>query len=155
MLDHAVPWARAASWFNPKAWSEKKGADLDGFLSAGPYRPKDGSHLCHHGTCINQHHVIYEDSGVNSSRNRCSNAAQDMRLLGMEIPKHCARHDPPCLLQVRTLVNSSDWETNPVLACRADRLRVTPNSVLHFPQGERPSAQPSTTGPSGSYLSDI
>ena len=81
----------------------------------------DGSHLCHHATCINQHYLNYEDAGINMSQIRCSRAAQDMQmLLDVEIPKHCARHDPPCLLHVRALIDASGWETDLSLACCFD-----------------------------------
>ena len=98
MSDHAATWARAASWFDSGSWPWT-GAAFDNFVGIGPYRPMDGSHLCHHGACINQHHLKYEDSGINAGRNRCLYAAQDIRLSGLDVPQRCARHQPPCLLQ--------------------------------------------------------
>ena len=155
MFDHGVPWARAASWFNSQSWP-RTGVEFDNFMSIGLYRSKDGSHLCHHGTCISQHHVFYEDSGINAGRNRCCCGAQEMRSLGVEIPKHCTRHDPPCLLQVRAPIDSLDKETDLALACRVDRLRVISDSILHFPLGERPSIDPRAgINASGSSLFDV
>ena len=154
MSDHATPWARAASWFNPRSWP-RTGAAFDGFLSIGPYRPKDGSHLCHHGNCINQHHLVYEDSGINGSRSRCSSGAQDMRLLGMDVPKHCPRHDPPCLLQVRAIISNVDQKTNETLECCLDPLRVISDTVLDFPPGKRSSVDPGAIAASGSPFSHL
>lgn len=154
MSDHAVHWARAAAWFNSRSWP-RTGIAFDGFLSIGPYTPKDGSHLCHHGHCINQHHLVYEDSGVNTSRARCSSGAQDMRLLGMGIPKHCARHDPPCLLQVRALMKSGNRKTDGALECCLDHLRIISDPILHLPQGKRSSTDPDPVDASGSPLSHV
>lgn len=138
MFDHAVPWARAASWFSPDSWP-RTGVEFDNFLSIGPYRPKDGSHLCHHATCINQHHVIYEDSGTNSSRHRCSLMAQDMRLLGIEISKYCPRHQPPCLLQHTSL---TDFE---IYLIQFSILRKAKSGSLPTIEVARPENHPYST----------
>ena len=107
MNDHRVLWARAASWFDSEQWP-RTGIELDNFVGLGPYKPKDGSHRCHHSTCINQHHLRYEDSDINSGRGECYKAARFIRKLDFPIPKHCPNHEAPCLMQHAAL---TDMET--------------------------------------------
>jgi len=61
----------------------------------------EGSHLCHHGNCIVPAHSTYEDAAANRDRESCHSTAQEMRALGLSVPKGCASHSTrPCLLQV-------------------------------------------------------
>ena len=92
--DHATSLGRAAAWYG----KPRKGADLDEFLGCGPYKPKDGSHLCHHEHCII--HLTYESADINMDRSNCCLEARFLRQDGREIPKDCTKHSPPCLMQV-------------------------------------------------------
>lgn len=100
---HNLSWARAAAWF--EAWPRTV-AELQYFLPPTPSRPHPshmhGSHICHHGLCIVPRHVTYEDDDTNLSRMSCARLARELRMYGMDIPEHCCKHQPPCLLQVRT-----------------------------------------------------
>jgi hypothetical protein len=98
ILDHSTTWVRTALWFRA---SPHNGIEFDNFLGSGPFWLIEGSHLCHHGHCLNPFHLVYEDYRTNKDRNRCRIAAQEIRALGLPIPKHCVRHkQEPCLLQV-------------------------------------------------------
>jgi hypothetical protein len=102
MLDHTTSWFRAAMWFADDFWP-RSGLALDNFLGTGPFIPMEGSHRCHHPECVNATHGCYEDTLTNLSRNRCLRTAQDIRELGQEVPEHCAKHEPPCLMQLAAL----------------------------------------------------
>jgi len=107
MLDHSTTWVRAATWFKS---SPHNGMELDNFLGSGPFRPMDGSHLCHHGHCLNPFHSIYEDYKTNNDRSRCRIMAEELRALGLPIPKCCIRHKQrPCLLQVYPPLQLLAW----------------------------------------------
>lgn len=97
--DHATTLARALAWFG--VWP-RKGIELDNFLGCGPFQPKDASHLCHHEHCII--HLVYESAATNQDRNECCHEARFLRQEGKDIPEHCARHSPPCLMQVSRTV---------------------------------------------------
>ena len=73
-LDHATSLGRAAAWFG--SWP-RKATNLDQFLNCGPYKPKDGSHLCHHEHCII--HLIYESAAVNQERWDCCEKTRFLR----------------------------------------------------------------------------
>jgi hypothetical protein len=90
MFDHRTLWARAASWFDSKYWP-RTGAQFDNFINLGSYKPKDGSHLCHHPTCINQHHLRYEDSDINSNRQQSAGP----RIPLSAVPKCCPDYGGP------------------------------------------------------------
>ena len=107
--DHATTMARAAAWFSDKRWPQgpegqtvnrfpRRGIDLDNFLGCGSWGPMDGSHLCHHKHCII--HIVYESSATNVDRWNCCHEARFLRQERREVPEHCAKHWPPCLMQV-------------------------------------------------------
>lgn len=102
IADHTATWARACGWFS--AWPDhpRRGIDLDQFVAGprGVFPEMHGSHLCHHGLCIQPGHIVYEDRITNLSRNSCHTAAKTMRGYHNSVPEHCSKHDPPCLLQV-------------------------------------------------------
>lgn len=93
--DWSTTLVRAKVWFDD--WP-RKGAQLDQFLSAGPWQNMDASHLCHHGHCII--HLVYESAAINASRVDCGAFARLLRANGQEVPAHCKFHNPPCLMQV-------------------------------------------------------
>ncbi len=93
--DHATTIARAAAWYGE--WP-RRGVELDNFLGCGPFKPKDGSHLCHQEHCIV--HLVYESAAVNWDRRDCSHEALFLRQDGREVPESCTKHSPPCLMQV-------------------------------------------------------
>ena len=95
--DHATAFVRAVAWFEDKKWP-RTGAELDNFLGAGPFKPMDASHLCHHDDCII--HITYEPAHINQDRKTCCMEAQSLRQQGLFIPEYCDKHDPPCLMQV-------------------------------------------------------
>lgn len=45
--NYTTTFLRALAWFGDQTWS-RNGIELDNFLSCGPYKPMDASHLCHH-----------------------------------------------------------------------------------------------------------
>lgn len=92
--DHATTLARALAWYG----EPRRGADLDNFIDCGPYKRKDGSHLCHHEHCII--HLTYELAEINWDRWNCCLEARFLRQDGKEVPEHCTKHSPPCLMQV-------------------------------------------------------
>lgn len=93
--DHATTLARAAAWYG--RWP-RTGVELDNLLSCGPFKPMDGSHLCHHEHCII--HLTYESADTNMDRWNCCLEARFLRQDGRQIPEHCGKHRPPCLMQV-------------------------------------------------------
>ncbi|KAL9041349.1 MAG: hypothetical protein Q9180_001338 [Flavoplaca navasiana] len=102
MFQHNTSWARSAAWFRGSAWP-RSGADWDNFMGyADDTKPRDGSHLCHHATCVNQHHLILEEADKNLGRSRCVTVAQGLRRHGRWIPEHCMEHQPPCWMVVST-----------------------------------------------------
>ena len=102
--DHATSLGRAAAWFG--SWPHKA-ADLDQFLNCGPYKPKDGSHLCHHEHCIV--HLVYESAAKNQERWNCREEARFLRRDDIEVPEHCTKHSPPCLMQVSYLERKEEF----------------------------------------------
>ena len=97
--DHATTLARALAWYG----EPRRGADLDNFIDCGPYKRKDGSHLCHHEHCII--HVTYELADINWDRWNCCLEARFLRQDGREVPEHCTKYSPPCLMQVSCLLS--------------------------------------------------
>ena len=93
--DHATTLARAAAWY--RGWP-RSGAQMDNFLGCGDYKPKDGSHLCHHEHCII--HLEYEAADINADRWNCCLEARFLRQDNREVPEECTKHKPPCLMQV-------------------------------------------------------
>ena len=96
LAGHSPSWVRAQTWFA----TERRGIDLDNFMGQGPFEPMEGSHLCHHGHCVNPNHTIYEKRTTNSDRSRCVMIAWSLRKTAHDVPMHCPIHEPPCLLQV-------------------------------------------------------
>ena len=92
--------ARSIAWFG--TWP-RSGIELDNFLECGPFDRMDGSHLCHHGLCVNPNHIVYEPSYVNQDRARCYDLALALRRDCAKVPPSCAKHSPPCMLQVSRL----------------------------------------------------
>jgi len=101
-LAYGTTLARAAAWFN--TWP-RTGVELDNFIGCGPYKPMDASHLCHHDHCII--HLTYEPTNINQDRKDCRRRAQFLRQQKRDVPEHCTQHDPPCMLQVRSLCFTS------------------------------------------------
>lgn len=97
--DHSTSYARALVWFASQSWP-RSGIELDNFLGFGPFKPKDASHTCHHEYCLV--HLVFEAADVNQDRKVCHDLAMFLRREGLPIPKHCDRHDQPCLMQVRS-----------------------------------------------------
>lgn len=102
--DHATSLARAAAWYG--GWP-RRAAELDQFLGCGPWMPKDGSHLCHHEHCIV--HLVYESAAVNWDRWNCCLEARFLRQDGREVPEHCTKHSPPCLMQHAALTTRETY----------------------------------------------
>jgi hypothetical protein len=88
--------SRAIAWFADQDWP-RNGLELDNFLGSGPYKPRQGSHLCHKHLCLI--HVSFETAEDNKDRKECHLRAQFLRQEGLPVPKHCSKHDPPCLMQ--------------------------------------------------------
>ena len=93
--DHATTLARARAWY--QHWP-RTGVQLDNFLGCGPFKPMDGSHLCHQEHCII--HIVYESAAINLDRWNCCREARFLRQDGRDVPTHCTEHQPPCLMQV-------------------------------------------------------
>ena len=93
--DHATTLTRARAWY--RRWP-RTGVQLDNFLGCGPFKPMDGSHLCHQEHCII--HVVYESAAINLDRWNCCLRARFLRQDGRDVPTHCTEHRPPCLMQV-------------------------------------------------------
>ena len=93
--DHCTTWARTAAWYSQ--WP-RGGRDLDTFHDTGEDSPMDASHTCHHDHCIV--HLTYEPAYINQDRKSCCEKAKKLRQEHKEIPEHCSKHNPPCLLQV-------------------------------------------------------
>lgn len=95
--DHATSMARAHGWYED-CHRPRTGVELDNFLGCGPYKPIDGSHLCHHEHCII--HVVHESAAVNVDRWNCCLEARFLRQDGRQVLEHCEKHSPPCMMQV-------------------------------------------------------
>ena len=96
MGDHGTTVVRALAWFSE--WLPRKGVDLDNFLGSG-FAPKDASHTCHHDHCLI--HITYEAAHVNARRDECIREARRLRAQNAaDVPEHCSKHQPPCLMQV-------------------------------------------------------
>lgn len=102
--DHNTTFARTVAWFSE--WP-RHGIELDNFISCGPFKAKDASHLCHHDQCVV--HIVYEGADKNQDRKQCHEAAQFLRTERRPIPAACELHDPPCLLQVSETERWQDW----------------------------------------------
>ena len=94
--DHATSMARARGWYEDCHWP-RTGVELDNFLGCGPYKPMDGSHLCHHEHCII--HLVYESAAINIDRWNCCLRARFLRQDRREVPEFCDQHSPPCMMQ--------------------------------------------------------
>ena len=105
--DHATSLARAVAWFGD--WP-RTGVELDNFLGCGPFKSMDASHLCYHDHCIV--HFTYESADINQDRNECCKLARFLRQQGLEVPDHCSRHSPSCLMQVCFYQSSYNSNTN-------------------------------------------
>ena len=95
--DHTTSLARTKAWFSQ--WP-RRGVELDNFLECGPFSPMDASHRCHQKHCII--HLVLEGAHTNVDRCDCQILARFLRREGREVPEHCDKHNPPCLLQVRS-----------------------------------------------------
>lgn len=100
--DHTTTFMRALAWFEHKSWP-RNGIALDNFLSCGPFKPMDASHLCHQDHCVVSDHVVYESTETNQDRKLCRQYAMHLRGKSMDIPSHCTMHSPPCKMQVWAL----------------------------------------------------
>lgn len=98
--DHATSLARAAAWSGH--WP-RTGVELDNFLGCGPFKPMDGSHLCHHEHCII--HLVYESAAINMDRWNCCLEARFLRQDNRDVSEHCTKHRPPCLMQHAALTS--------------------------------------------------
>jgi hypothetical protein len=90
--------SRAAAWFGK--WP-RRGVEVDNFVDSNTYQSFDGSHLCHQDNCII--HLYYEAAWINLSRIDCKQCAKSLRSQGKPIPEKCEKHEPGCLMQVRTV----------------------------------------------------
>lgn len=98
--------------------------ELDNFLGAGPFKMMDGSHLCHHGSCVNPGHICYEPSDSNHDREKCREEAVFYRREGRAVPEHCRRHRVPCLLRVRSSFSVGDRPLTTFSLRRSPRTRL-------------------------------
>jgi len=130
--DHTTTFLRALAWFGDQTWP-RNGIELDNFLSCGPYKPMDASHLCHHDHCLV--HVVYESTDINQTRKSCHQQARDLRASGLDIPGVCDKHSPPCLLQVCVLPWVMWASANPT-ACCLDHLRGVSYPIFHPSPGD-------------------
>ena len=142
MFDHSTTWSRASAWFQSAPHS---GLEFDNFLGSGPFVPMEGSHLCHKGLCVNPHHSVYEDVRTNASRKQCHTTAQDMRRMGIPVPKFCANHpQDPCLLQVSRGILRGKVLTKSQHAC----LTVYESFLIQFSVMRRAKNMPDIAHPS-------
>ena len=96
MYDHGTTVVRALAWFSE--WP-RTGVQLDNFIGCGNFTPMDASHTCHHDHCIV--HITYETADKNTKREDCRREARALRQENAaDVPEHCSRHQPPCLMQV-------------------------------------------------------
>lgn len=143
--DHATAFVRAKVWFQDGHWP-RKGVELDNFLGAGPFKPMDASHLCHHDDCII--HATYEPAYINHDRRNCSIEAQSLRQQGLSVAERCDKHDPPCLMQVSSpadLRNSklpTPLIVPSTLHCPLSRLTAFNSPPCAKPKGYRPRPSP-------------
>ncbi|KAH8791671.1 hypothetical protein BGZ57DRAFT_922836 [Hyaloscypha finlandica] len=96
--DHTTSLTRATAWFADTHWP-RDGSELVNFLGNGPYKPKQGSHLCHHHLCLT--HLVFESVEENEDRKECHARAKFLRQEGLPIPRYCTKHahKRPCLMQ--------------------------------------------------------
>ena len=80
------------------ARASRSGLQWDNFFGSGPFQPMDASHTCHHNNCII--HLVFEAPPINHDRKECHDLAIKLRSEKKEIPHHCEKPDPPCLMQV-------------------------------------------------------
>ncbi len=93
--DHVTAFARAVAWY--QTWP-RRAADLDQLLGCTAFKKKDAFHTCHQEFCLI--HITYEGADINEDRKLCCERAKFLRAEGRPVPESCARHDPPCLMQV-------------------------------------------------------
>ncbi len=94
--DHTTSLTRATAWFADIHWP-RDGSELVNFLENGPYKPKHGSHLCHHHLFLT--HLVYENVEENQDRKECHAKAKFLRQDGLPVPRYCTKHKRPCLTQ--------------------------------------------------------
>jgi hypothetical protein len=94
--DHCTNLTRSIAWFDDKHWP-RTGLELDNFLGSSPYKPKEGSHLCHKHLCST--HLVFESAEANEDRKQCHQRSDFLRKENLPVPQHCDRHDLPCLMQ--------------------------------------------------------
>ncbi|RKU42199.1 hypothetical protein DL546_004619 [Coniochaeta pulveracea] len=63
--DHSTNVPRANAWFG--SWP-RTGIELDNFVGEGPFKPMQGSHLCHHDNCLVLAHIVWEPADTNIDR---------------------------------------------------------------------------------------
>jgi hypothetical protein len=131
---YATVFTRASLWFSRTQWPPAE-AELEEFAPSSIQarsNSRTASHICHHGFCINPHHVVFEDLTLNLSRNSCVTAAATLRRYSAPIPPYCSTHEPPCLLQVSLLCCCICVQrcADPKQASRIDRPGEFPYSVL-------------------------
>ena len=96
MYDYETTVVRALAWYSE--WP-RYGCDLDNLTGSGEFAYEIASHTCHHDHCLV--HTTYEPGGVILSRQRCCTDAHRLRQQNAaDVPEHCSRHQPPCLMQV-------------------------------------------------------
>ncbi|EXJ56626.1 hypothetical protein A1O7_06970 [Cladophialophora yegresii CBS 114405] len=136
--DVEVSCARAVAWFQEESWP-RRAVELDQFLVAqskdAPWEEMQGSHLCHHGCCINPAHIVWEPKDKNLSRNVCITSARHLRRYG-PVPGLCVQHDPPCLLQHASLTTLESLYIQLFVLSRANNLPVA-GSRVQPPAGHR------------------
>jgi hypothetical protein len=98
--DHSTHLTRAVAFFADADWP-RNGTELDNFLGSGPYKLMQGSHLCNQHLCII--HLVYETAEINNERKECHARARFLRSEGLDVPDHCDKHHPACLLQQAAL----------------------------------------------------
>ena len=116
MYDHATTMVRALAWFSE--WP-RTGVQLDNFIGCGKFAPMDASHTCHHDHCII--HITYEAADVNVSREDCCREARALRQQNAaDVPEHCSKHQPPCLMQVSDPTDPERSQLTVIAYCPLD-----------------------------------
>ena len=116
MYDHATTVVRARAWFSE--WP-RSGVQLDNFIGSGKFAPMDASHTCHHDHCIV--HITYEAADKNTKREECRREARALRQQNAaDVPEHCSRHQPPCLMQVGNSTDPERTQLTAIAYCAVD-----------------------------------
>jgi hypothetical protein len=102
------------------------GIELDNFLGSGPFEPREGSHLCHQGYCINPNHITLEEATVNRDREQCQSLAHHLRTQGHAVPAACNKHQPRCLLHLASLAPFEAFHVQLAVVAQARRLEPPP-----------------------------